>query len=320
VIGIGSNEPLASKFPGFSGSVVRLDPDTGNVVWQTYVIPEAEQMEGSSGAGVWSTPTYDAETGYVYAATGNSYMPGPASSRSDSIIAFDAKNGDIKWTYQAQKGDNGQIDGDFADSPHVYTLGGRKMVGAGEKTGNYIVVDASNGTLIQELRVVPECPQLNGLFATSAVADVQTGDGQLPIVFAPGQNNCTPGTCANGSGPLPLSPSTGQITAIMPDASATRWNFVTSSENAMSGVAVANGVVYYAVVGCDGELLALDANTGATLMIRPTSNTGHGQLIGWGVSGPSVSHGQVYVGTGTQFASGVFTGPPSIVALGLPEN
>jgi hypothetical protein len=52
VIGIGSNEPLASKYPGFSGSVVRLDPDTGNVVWQTYVIPEGEQIAGSSGAGV----------------------------------------------------------------------------------------------------------------------------------------------------------------------------------------------------------------------------------------------------------------------------
>jgi polyvinyl alcohol dehydrogenase (cytochrome) len=318
VIGIGSNEPLASSFPDFSGSIVRLDPNTGNVVWQTYVIPEKEQEARSSGAGVWSTPTYDAETGYVYATTGNSYSTGPASSRSDAIIAFDAKNGDIKWTYQAESGDTGQLDGDFADSPHVYKLRGRKMVGAGEKTGNYIVLDAKYGTLIRKLRVVPECPEQNGLFATSAVADVQTRDDHLPIVFAPGQNNCTPGNCANGSGPL--LPSTGQITAIMPDASATRWNLVTSSENAMSGVAVANGVAYYAVVGCDGELLALDAKTGKPLMNRPTSNTGFGELIGWGVSGPSVSHGQVYVGTGTQFASGVFTGPPSIVALGLPEN
>ncbi|MBV8278922.1 MAG: PQQ-binding-like beta-propeller repeat protein [Verrucomicrobia bacterium] len=327
VIGIGSNEPLASSFPGFSGSVVRLDPNTGKVVWQTYVIPEAEQMAGSCGAGVWSTPTYDAETGYVYAATGNSYAvtvpPKPASSRSDAIIALDAKNGDIKWTYQAESGDTGQLDGDFADSPHIYTLHGRKMVGAGEKTGNYIVLDAKYGTLIRKLRVVPECPGQNGLFATSAVAHVQTGNGQLPIVFAPGQNNCTPGNCANGSSPLPLSPSTGQITAIMPDASETLWDLVTPSENAMSGVAVANGVAYYAVVGCDGELLALDAKTGKPLMNRPTSNTGFGELIRWGVSGPSVSHGQVYVGTGTEFAlpgSGVFTGPPSIVALGLPEN
>jgi len=65
--------------------------------------------------------------------------------------------------------------------------------------------------------------------------------------------------------------------------------------------------VYYAVVGLLGELLALDAKTGT--LLREIE-------IGWGVSGPSVSHRQVYVGTGTKFASGVFT-PASIVALGL---
>jgi polyvinyl alcohol dehydrogenase (cytochrome) len=305
VIGVGSNESLASLFPGFSGSVVRLDPDTGNVVWQTPVIPEKEQKRGSSGAGVWSTPAYDPETGYVYASTGNSFTK-PASSRSDAIIALDAKNGQIQWTYQAVSGDTGKIDGDFADSPHVYALGGRKVVGAGEKTGNYIVLDASDGTPIAKpLQVVPDCFGQNGLFATSAVADVQTGDGHLPIVFAPGQNCTAPvQNCPNGG---PLLPSTGQITAIKPDASGTLWNLVSPSENAMSGVAVANGVVYYAVVGCDGELRALDAITGKLLKQIP---------IGWGVSGPSVSHGRVYVGTGTKFASGVFT-PASIVALGL---
>jgi len=300
VIGIGSNEPLASSFPGFSGSVVRLDPNTGNIVWQTYVIPEDEQIAGSSGAGIWSTPTYDAETGYVYVSTGNSFTP-PASSRSDAIIALDAKNGKIQWTYQAESGDTGKLDGDFADSPHVYALGGRKMVGAGEKTGNYIVLDASDGTLIRKLRVVPDdCPGENGLFATSAVADVQTGGVHVPIVFAPGEN------CSYPSGG-PRSPKTGQITAIKPNASGTLWNLITPSENAMSGVAVANGVVYYAVVGLDGELRALDAKTGMQLAKID---------IGWGASGPSVSHGQVYVGTGTKFASGVFT-PASIVALGL---
>jgi hypothetical protein len=78
----------------------------------------------------------------------------------------------------------------------------------------------------------------------------------------------------------------------------------------MSGVAVANGVVYYAVVGCEGELLALDARTGASLLATPIN-------IGWGVSGPSVSRGRVYVGTGTAFAFPGFSTPASIVALGL---
>jgi outer membrane protein assembly factor BamB len=216
-------------------------------------------------------------------------------------------------TYQAESGD-GDLDGDFADSPHVYALGGRKVVGAGEKTGNYIVVDASDGTLIRKFRVVPDdCPGHNGLFATSAVADVQTGHDHLPIVFAPGENCaliCT--GCQNGGS---LLPSTGQITAIMPNASGTLWNLVTPCENAMSGVAVANGVVYYAVVGCEGELLAIDARTGASLLGATPTNIGIN--IGWGVSGPSVSRGRVYVGTGTKFAFQAFSTPASIVALGL---
>jgi hypothetical protein len=56
-------------------------------------------------------------------------------------------------------------------------------VGTGEKTGNYILLDASDGTLIGKLPVVPDCFGQNGLFATSAVARVQTGDDHAPIVF-----------------------------------------------------------------------------------------------------------------------------------------
>jgi outer membrane protein assembly factor BamB len=71
--------------------------------------------------------------------------------------------------------------------------------------------------------------------------------------------------------------------------------------------AVANGVVYYSIVGLTGHLLAVDAETGKTLA---------NLFIGWGASGPSVSRGQVYVGTGTKFAAGVYT-PPGLVAFGL---
>ena len=70
---------------------------------------------------------------------------------------------------------------------------------------------------------------------------------------------------------------------------------------------MANGVVYYSIVGLTGHLLAVDAETGKTL-----ANI----FIGWGASGPSVSRGQVYVGTGTKFAAGVYT-PPGLVAFGL---
>jgi outer membrane protein assembly factor BamB len=73
----------------------------------------------------------------------------------------------------------------------------------------------------------------------------------------------------------------------------------------MSGVAVAGGVVYFLSLQ-DGGLYALDARSG-TLIKRVS--------VGPGTSGPSVSRGRVYVGTGSFFdPPGT---PASLVALGL---
>src|SRR5262249_53721609 len=80
----------------------------------------------------------------------------------------------------------------------------------------------------------------------------------------------------------------------------------------IAGVAVANGVVY--VQEMDGELHALDAATGQELATVVT---------GGQVSGPAISRGQLYLGTGDGF--GLFLDPlaamppGSIVALGLPD-
>ena len=224
--------------------------------------------------------------------TSDSYTS-PGSASSDAVLALDAATGAIKWTYQATKGDVSQIDVDFGDSPHIYSLGDRHVIGIGQKTGRFFVLDDATGALVTTpLQVVPECHGSNGLFATAAVAGNK--------VFAPGQN------CKFPFGPI-FPPATCQLSSIKSDGSATVWSHVTLFDNAMSGVAVANGVVYYSVVGLTGNLVALDAQTGKTL-----ANV----FIGWGAIGPSISRGQVYVGTGTRFASGIDT-PASLVALGL---
>ena len=75
----------------------------------------------------------------------------------------------------------------------------------------------------------------------------------------------------------------------------------------LSGVAVANGVVYLHTSAASSILYALDAATGEVLAAVSTNG---------GISGPSVSNGQIYVGTGTKFASG-FATPTGIVAIGL---
>src|SRR5262249_21892465 len=81
----------------------------------------------------------------------------------------------------------------------------------------------------------------------------------------------------------------------------------------LSGVAVGNGVVYFQSA-LNATLFALDAATGAVLA---TVNTG-GQS-----SGPAISRGQIYLGTGDA-AFTFLTGQPlragSMIAVGLPDK
>ena len=292
VIGISSNERSGKET--FRGSVVRLDPNTGAIVWQTYLITDEEQARGASGAGIWSTPTYDVETDRVYVTTGNNYAE-PATETSDAFIALQGASGVILWKHQMVQDDIGTIEADIGDSPHVYTLpSGTKVVGAGEKkTGVYSVLDAQDGRLIQQIRVVPDCTDSLGLFANSAISD--------GVVFVNGVN------CMFPAKP-PLVPPTGIVAALKSDGSTKLWEFTSLFAPVLSGVAVANGVVYAHTSGLYGTLYAFDAKTGRVLA---------GVLTSGGISGPSVSHGQIYVGTGTKFASGFGLLPPNIVAIGL---
>ncbi|PSM30919.1 PQQ-binding-like beta-propeller repeat protein [Haliangium sp. UPWRP_2] len=299
-VGIASNEEVVAADPNypccnFRGSVVMLDPVDGAVRWQTYLISLSEQLSGSAGAAVWSTPTYDEESGSLYVSTSNNYTE-PTTGKSDAIIALDARTGQIRWTNQRTPNDSWNIrypfstdhpDADFGDSPQVYKLHGRKVVGAGQKSGFYHVLDAATGVAVNQIQVQPG-GLLGGLFADSAVAQ--------GVAFAPG-NNWTDTTT--------FPPLSGALVAIAGDGSRELWRFTTPASVNIGGIAVAGGVVYFQSLMDDG-LYALDASSGR-LLTRVA--TGHGS------SGPAVCRGNVYVGTGS------FYDPPgtpgSIVALGL---
>lgn len=144
----------------FRGSVVALDPATGDVAWKTYTIndapeprgrnPEGDFLMGPSGAAVWSAPTVDAERGVLYAATGNAYTE-PAAATSNSIIALDLDTGEVRWVNQFTPddafilncgGDNPNCpeeagpDFDFGASPVLVTMSdGRDLLVVGQKSG-----------------------------------------------------------------------------------------------------------------------------------------------------------------------------------------
>jgi polyvinyl alcohol dehydrogenase (cytochrome) len=232
----------------------------------------------------------------VYVTTSNNYTE-PTTDKSDAFVALNIDTGEQVWKFQCVKGDYGQIEADIGDSPQVYTIfqngKARKVVGAGQKqTGKYWVLDAATGDLVSSIQAVPSCTNGLGLFADSAVSN--------DVVFVNGVN------CKIPSKP-PFLPQTGAVIALKSDASRKLWEFTSFFAPIISGVAVANGVVYFNASGFLSILYALDAKTGEVLARVLTSA---------GVSGPSVSNGQIYLGTGAKFASGVPT-PTRIVALGL---
>lgn len=304
-IGVASNEEAAAANPNYPccstrGSVVLLDPKTGQVAWQTFMISDADKANGAAGASVWSTPTYDASSKTIYVTTGNNFSG--QTSMSEAFVALDAGTGAIKWVNQRTPLDTwnyrypyspGHVDADFGDSPQIYTLSdGRKVVGAGQKSGFYHVLDAATGQLINQLQVEPG-GTLGGLFADTAVSN--------GVVYANGIN-------WPGGNPGNVPPTAGDLIAIAGDGSHELWRFNTPQSPDMSGVAVANGVVYF-TSAINGELFALDQATGTQLAAVQIS-----QPIGaWG--GPSVIDGQVYVGTGIVFGSANV--PGGIIALGL---
>jgi glucose dehydrogenase len=261
------------------------------------LITDDEKQKGSAGAGVWSTPTYDENLKLVFVTTGNNYTV-HATETSDAFVALDVSNPqkvEVKWIFQAHPNDKGQIEADIGDSPQVYTLSsGQKVVGAGQKkTGIYWVLDASTGALVNNIRAVPNCKDSLGLFADSAIMD--------HVVFVNGVN------CKL----QPPIPPAGEVVALNEDASGKLWEFPSAPriDSVLSGVALANGVVYFHTSGFSSVLYALDATTGQCLAWVQTNA---------GISGPSVSNGQIYVGTGVSFATnGQQTSTPEIVAIGL---
>jgi polyvinyl alcohol dehydrogenase (cytochrome) len=307
-IGVSSNEEglaVTPDHPRFTsrGSVVLLNPASGQVVWQTYTITDAESAAGAAGATVWSTLTYDARTHTLYVTTGNNFGK-PATPNSDAVLALDGATGRILWSTQATPGDTfidqagpspSTPDFDFGDSPQVYRLrNGRTVVGAGQKSGVYYVLDAATGAVLHALPLEPG-GALGGLFADTAV------DQRAGLVLVNG---------INWPHPESTLPTGGDLFGVSLAGGRRHWDFQTPRSPDLTGVAVADGVVYFQSL-LDGNLYALDERTGRLLAKALTAGSS---------SGPAVARGRLYEGTGFAFGANEVGEPNvsgSIVAVGL---
>ncbi len=160
-----------------SGALIALDAGDGSKLWTQRSVSEPAKVVdrhwyfvkewGPSGAPLWSAPTMDEDLGLVFAGTGENYTA-PATLTSDAIIAFDHKDGQVRWSRQFTAKDTFNMacsvslshpncpadtgpDHDFGAPPIlVKNKLGEKVLLAGQKSAAVYAMDPANGDLLWE--------------------------------------------------------------------------------------------------------------------------------------------------------------------------
>jgi polyvinyl alcohol dehydrogenase (cytochrome) len=359
IAGGGALEQLLAGGAFYRGSTGRgfllaLDPKSGRIAWKYDLGPKPERLDppltikdsfgthyfyyGPATSTIWSTPSYDAESGTLFFGTDVNTAPRRPTAddprlhtrESCAVVALDVHTGMERWVTQIKPGDvwtnamraynpeeGRHKDQSIGDTPKIYTIPVEgtptTVVGVGCKDGGFYVLRASDGKLLDHTPIYagpptyplsPE-PDRRMLALPSCIGGLQTGcatDGKT--IFANGIDAIRLMTqermAASG-----VPPTAGRVVAISLDTRTERWRherprvaslggpppkpvFTDVGDPVASGLAVANGVVYFTTVA-SGRLVALDAETGSVLKEI---------AIGPVWSGPSVSRGRVYVGTG----------------------
>lgn len=262
--------------------------------------------------------------------------PTPDNPRTDTpqscaIIALDVTTGKQRWVTQINSGDvwtnamrsydpaaGKYKDQSIGDTPKIMTIRDTsgvmsKVVGAGCKNGGFYLLDAATGKEIAHTPIytgpptypLQPTPDKRMLALPSLMGGLQTG------CATDGVRIYTNGIDALKLGSQQMQmlsgvpPTGGRVTAISLDLTVEHWRherplipsiggpkpkmvFTNVGDPVASGIAVAHGVVYFTTVA-SGKLVVLDAASGDLLKEI---------VVGPVWSGPAVSRGRVYVGTG----------------------
>jgi polyvinyl alcohol dehydrogenase (cytochrome) len=229
--------------------VVALDATTGKARWRTHV--QRPHTDGHGGS-VWSTAAADPKLGLVYIGTGQAYEA-PASPRSDALLALRLRDGHVVWKRQFTKDDvfnfGDQLFGrdyDIGASPNLFTVGGRRVVGVGDKAGRYATLDARSGKTVWRRKLCP-ASHLGGIMTTAAVVR-----GSIWLACNDLENPNELADASNRTAVIRLNAATG----------ATRWSR-TVPGGTVGAVTEAGGVVFVpntlgtvrAFNGASGKLL-----------------------------------------------------------------
>ncbi|MFL6212620.1 MAG: PQQ-binding-like beta-propeller repeat protein [Blastocatellia bacterium] len=277
----------------FRGGVAAFDAKTGQPAWRFYTVKEEPKEQGKdkfgrrilgpSGVGVWSTVAIHPDEKRLYLTTGDDYTR-PESNMSDAIIALDLDTGKMIWSYQATAGDAwnancmGKVydkdcgpDHDFGTIPMMFKgAGGKRLIGAGQKSGWFYAVDPKDGKPIWKTQVGPG-GMLGGIEFGAAT------DGER--VYAAISNH----------------PKQGSVSALDGATGKILWQTLSPDNKPNFGPITVTGTGDNRLVfaGSSGNFIrAYDAKTGKILWEYDT-----GGAVG---GGPTVVDGVLYIGSGYQ--------------------
>ena len=298
---------------------------------------------GPSTSSVWSTPSYDVDTDTIFFGTdvhNSPRLPSEDDPRDYSkytaaVIAVDAKSGREKWVTQLTPGPVYNLsmvgydpgtgryrDSSVGDTPKVYEIDYQsqplKVLGVGCKNGGFYVLRASNGELLEQTPVFegqPErplrpAPDPRMLALPSPIGGLQTGcatDGTR--VYTNGIDWLSINTTKGGL------PEAGRVVSVSTNLDEEFWRherpkvraFFNSGDPVAAGIALGGGLACFAPT-VSQQLVVLDASNGKVLKQLPIETA-------W--SGPSISRGRVFVGTGSiLFLKQQNTG--TLYSFGLP--
>jgi polyvinyl alcohol dehydrogenase (cytochrome) len=286
----------------FHGGFTVVDARTGRILAHTYTIPRDRWKKGYAGASMWSTISIDTSTGYGYVGTGNPFDYQKEYKTANAIAKIDmnphrATFGQVVDSYKGNvdryfpqqlatcKGaaipalECGNLDLDFGAAPNIMRTGNRTLVGDGQKSGVYHVIDAATMKPVWTLQVgVPSA--VGGIVGTAAYD----------------------GTNIYGSHTIAgylwsATKSSGSVNWVAPVGDGAHWG---------EPVTLANGIIY--IVDLRGFLDAYDAATGAPLLQQPMElGSGGSPTFSWG--GTTVARHTVYasVGIGATSAGTMFS-------------
>jgi alcohol dehydrogenase (cytochrome c) len=289
---------------GGDGKITAFNPKDGSVIWSWTSIPGPgepghDSWPGDSwkraGGSMWGGVTIDPSTHTMYLNVGNPTPDFLATVReganlyTDSMVALDISGPQPKLKGYYQFIPHDTHDWDPPMQPILFTgkVGNNdeKLVATGDKAGNYWLLDAANGKLVDHTAIAFQKgqntpPSLEGNYAcpnTLGGVEYQGGayDPATNTVFLPSQNECgfwkstkeavylAGQFYIGGVFPNLVGPNTGQMNAIDVSTGVFNWRHHFNLPNYGGALVTASGLVFSGNLG--GTENAFDTKTGNIL-------------------------------------------------------